>query len=530
MAVVALATSPQRQLRVGLFADAELQPRWLIEAFAKVAGSDFAEIAVIATLGHPRTRSAPRGEPWLAKLYGSLDRRFFGAGNAEERLELAAQVPHNKTIKLEKANPLTELDLDVAFALGDFDDSALDGVARHGVWRLQADGAREVAEGAPLSGSSLRARLSPGAESKLVYQSWSRTYPLSVARNRGRLLRKTAEFPWRALRELQRSGAEWLEQCKTLANAQAAEARAAAGLSTGAFLPSLAGRMLRRGIEKALRVEHWFMAFRFLEANGDDPRAIPGDLAGFTRIVPPRDRIWADPFPLERGGRYFVFFEEMAIASGKGHIAVIELGRDGRWGPPQRVLERDYHLSYPFLLEHGGELYMIPETADHRTVELYRCVDFPLRWKLERTLLEDVRLVDATLVRRSDRWWMFANAAPPGWSLNDELSLFHAEDLLGPWQPHSRNPVKSDVRCARPAGNLYWRNGALYRPAQICAPDYGSGLSINRVLRLTPHEYAERQVARVLPSAREGLLGIHTVNRAGELTVIDAWSRRGRLG
>src|SRR6185295_5342699 len=140
----------------------------------------------------------------------------------------------------------------------------------------------------------------------------------------------------------------------------------------------------------------------------------------------------------------------------------------------------------------------------------------------ECVLLDDVRLVDATLHREKiggrERWWMFANSAAGGSRMfDDELHLFYADRLLGEWQPHARNPVKSDARCARPAGRLQWRNGALYRPAQICAPLYGAGLSMNRVLRLTPHDYAERQVERVLPSPAEGILGLHTLNRAGEL-------------
>ena len=90
--------------------------------------------------------------------------------------------------------------------------------------------------------------------------------------------------------------------------------------------------------------------------------------------------------------------------------------------------------------------------------------------------------------------------------------------------------MRSDARCARPAGALYWRNGALYRPGQICVPRYGAGITLNRVLRLTPETYAERQIERIVPAPDSGLLGMHTVNRAGEP---HAWStllaRRRRL-
>ena len=35
------------KLRVGVFADSALQPRWLVEALAKVASSEFAELTLI---------------------------------------------------------------------------------------------------------------------------------------------------------------------------------------------------------------------------------------------------------------------------------------------------------------------------------------------------------------------------------------------------------------------------------------------------------------------------------------------------
>ena len=551
----ALAANPQpsarsaaqpRRLRVGLFADTLEQPRWLAEAFAKVAQSPFAEVTLVG-VSRQGPRLARPGDSLVWSAYGQLDRWAFARGeDPGAPVDLAAAVRPKRLLTLGSEADIVQAsaDHDVAFALGGFDDSQLDGIARYGVWRFYFGsggeegealaGFREVADNAALSGSGLKVRLAPGALPRSAYQSWSRTYPFSVARNRAQLLAKTAEFACRALRELHRSGFEWLEQCRTIHAAPDRVIAMPGTLDLARNVGAIGSRIVRRGLEKALNVEQWFLAYRFNE-RGRAPRpgeaaTVAPDLKGYTRLVPPKDRYWADPFALEKNGRYFVFFEELPFKTGRAHISMLEIDRaTGKASAAQPVLERPYHLSYPFLMEHEGQLYMIPETAQNGTVELYRCIDFPLRWKLERVLMEGVRCVDATFHRGADRWWMFANAAAQDSRVfDDELHLFSADRLHGEWIPHPRNPVKSDARCARPAGQLFWRNGALYRPAQICAPLYGSGLSINRVLRLTPRDYAERQVERILPSRREGLLGLHTVNRAGDLTVIDAFMRRPR--
>jgi len=46
-------------------------------------------------------------------------------------------------------------------------------------------------------------------------------------------------------------------------------------------------------------------------------------------------------------------------------------------------------------------------------------------------------------------------------------------------------PVRSDVRGARPAGALCWRDGALYRPAKIRVPSYGAGAAPAHLSRST---------------------------------------------
>ncbi len=496
-----------------MWTDSRLQPRWIVEALGRLAGSDFAEVVLVDA-----GSAMPTSPGALWQIYKVVDERLFGA-DPSDRLDIAEVLRRG-----------TARELDVAFAVGALDDSALDGLARYGVWRFcfgteGADdetiaGVREVAREQPLTGSGLKVRLTPGAPPRLAYQSWSRTYPFSVARNRDHL-RKTGEFAWRALRELAHAGNSWLQSCRPLpARPEPQPLGAGEALKIGS-------RLLLRGAEKALGVEQWFLAYRFNEAFS---QPVPPDLRGFTRILPPKDRDWADPFPVSANGRYYIFFEEVPFATRKGHIAMIEVDRAGRWSAPVKVLERDYHLSYPFLFEHEGALYMVPESARNRTVELWRCVDFPGEWRRETNLLEGVRCVDATLHRAADRWWMFANcAAGESRLFDDELCLFSAERLGGEWQPHAKNPVKSDPRCSRPAGRLFTKHGSLYRPAQVCVPRYGAGLSIHRVVKLNGQEYAERQVERIVPPAASGLLGLHTMNHAGDLAVVDAFVRRRRI-
>lgn len=286
-----------------------------------------------------------------------------------------------------------------------------------------------------------------------------------------------------------------------------------------------AWRKLRRRLDNLRRFDQWILLVRF----ADD---LPSSLWRYRRLLPPKDRFWADPFVLQRDGRYYLFFEELVFARGKGHLSVAEIDEQGRVGPVTPILVKDTHLSYPFVIEHGGELYMIPEEQEQRCVPLYRCVEFPARWEKVMNLLDDVRAVDATLHYHGGRWWLFANLLDNGVGANsDELHLFSAPEFPSrDWTPHPQNPVVSDVQRARPGGRLFERDGRLYRPSQDCGRRYGWALNLNLVERLDAQEYRERPVTRAEPTWAPDMLATHTFNAAGRLYVMDAEIRRPRRG
>ena len=521
------------RLRVGVFADSARQSRWIVEAFAKAASESCAEIALVAV----RPRPGPSQVPLLWRAYRRADRARFGSAsgwNASRDLNLL--VPRERRLAFGEHTRwracVRDARLDVAFALGDIDDAELEGVARYGVWRFcfgedqstfePLAGMREAVEGRTVVASGIRIHPGNGQPDRIANPSWARAFPFSVVRSRESAFAKASEFVARALRDLHAGGARWIEGGTELANASGPRQfpRVDALLRD---ISRLGARVVHRATERALTLDTWSIAFRFGEQGEFD-----GSLAGFHRLEPPKGWFWADPFPIERDGRHYIFFEEQPLGAAKAHISVVEVNRDGGASRPVKVLERDYHLSYPFLVEEDGELYMIPETGGNRTVEIYRCVAFPFQWKLERVLLEGLFAVDATLHREDGRWWMFCNAASSGEEINDELHLFSAERLTGEWTPHRRNPIKSDVRSSRPAGGLFRDGDSLVRPGQICTPLYGSGIALHRVTRLDQEEYREEEARRIVPR-EAATLGIHTLNRAGDLTVTDAFERHSRF-
>ena len=524
----------RKPLRVGVFSDSAHQSRWIVDALARAGAGHYAEIALVALKPEP----GPSQVPLLWRAYRRADRALFGSSaDWNGQRDLGLLVARERRVVLDGDERawrarVADARLDVVFALGDVDDAKLEGLARYGVWRFgfgdgfdtfePLAGVREVIDGRNVVGAGIRIHRGGGKPDRIAQSSWGRTYPFSVTRSREAMFARATEFVARSLRELHAQGCKWIEQC-TQPAAATEPIRFPDATSLIRDITTLGARVAKRATEKALTVDQWSIAYRFGAEDAWD-----GALEGFHRLEPPKGWFWADPFPIQVAGRNYIFFEELPLGAAKAHISVVEVDRDGRASEPVKVLERDYHLSYPFLVEEDGQLYMIPETAENGTVEVYRCEEFPTRWKLERVLLRDVRCVDATLHRLGERWWMFVNIAVEGGEFNEELHLYSSPSLLGDWQPHRKNPVKCDVRGARPAGSLFWNGNRLFRPGQICTPLYGSGITVNRVTRLTLDEYQEEEDHRIEPR-EAGTLGIHTFNRAGDLTVTDAFERRSRF-
>jgi hypothetical protein len=543
-------------LRIGVMLDSLTSSAWVAKIIEDIQVSQFAHVSLVI-LNTPAAKEKSSLRKWLKDhwnltLYCRYERwdyqKYKADPDAKAPRDLSTILSESQCIKV---NPIrkgsTDLfreddlvqiraaNLDVVLRFGfHIIRGEILHVARYGVWSFHHDDNLEyrgqpplfweMYEGNPVSGSILQILTESLDGGHVIYRSYSATDFTSLYRNSNPVYWKTAEFALRRLCDLDSLGWKYIESLDTYTektNYVRGIYKIPNTLQMGVFLWHLLQRSVRTKISSHLsnRFEQWFVAIRKRSPDRNFDSA-----SEYHIVRPPMDRFYADPFLLERDGKTYLFFEDYRYSEAQAIISYAEVGTQGALSEPVEVLRRPYHLSYPFLFEHDGHMYMIPETRQNRTVELYRADDFPTCWSLAAILLKDVCAVDATIHQENGKFWMFVGLTNGKYSSCDELGLFYADSLFGPWKPHRGNPVISDVRRARPAGALFYEAGKLIRPSQDCAKAYGHALCFSEVIVLNEMEYSEISVGRIDPEWTSNNMGTHTYSRSDGFEIIDGKS------
>ena len=440
---------------------------------------------------------------------------------------------------------LRELAIDVVIqlAFGPLSGEVLQ-IPRYGVWSiLQGDPEQfrggsvhfwSLAERNPLSGVALRVAGGRAGDDELLCKGLVSTATehdgggYSHVRNsvQPRFLGST--FVIRKLRDLHEQGFESL-RAHALPKAEYRGKRelyrTPTGWDTARFLVPRLARAARQRLFEPVKLNHWRVAFRIGgRAAFEGGRLLERE--GFRWLEAPLGRFYADPFLIEHEGRVYCFFEDFDHGTRRGRIDCAVVGANGELEEVHPVLEPPYHLSYPFVFEDGGEHFLIPESSENRTVDLYRAVEFPLRWEKVRTLFEG-RCTDTTVLRQDGRYWFFVTVREPE-EAGEQLLLFSSASLDAAPEFHPANPISADVRYCRSAGAIAVRDGRLIRPSQDCSVSYGYQMHFHEITRLTPEDYAEKLIGTFAPWG--DLDGTHTYNRCGSVEVIDGkWVEPARV-
>ena len=528
--------------------------RFIVETI--IAGGEVEITLVVELCTSYRTRSGGHLWPVLDHMEALISKRLFSRANKAKGIDptrfaassLADLAPEAGRLRIEgrglsprQRASLKAAQLDVILDLAGTEElRELSASARHGVWALR-DEAGGGTRSHPLGFTAIAAN---AANCTVRLEEIAGEHAV-----RCRVLRTgcygTCRYSWtqNAILLQHQSALMMLDALSDLAAdrpvAKTSEAVTSAEIShnsrpgAGAAVLNLTRcslRIMRAALGRALLEERWHI----LLMHGDEcgPETSPPAI-----LEPPAHSYWADPFAIRQRGRLVVFFEEYLYAEGRGIISCVEIDEAPVISPlrdleSRPVIDQPYHMSYPFLFRHSGALFMLPETSAKKTIEIWRCMEFPYTWQLEKTVARGLSAVDSTLLRHNGRWWLFTNLDRSGMcDPCNELHIFHADDPLGSeWAPHPGNPVLVDVRRARMAGGfLRAADGALLRCGQVQGKSYGENVSLNRIETLNETTYVERPVRQVATLAGKIFTKQHHIAYADGVLVADGCIYTSRL-
>ncbi len=394
--------------------------------------------------------------------------------------------------------------------------------AKYGIWSYHHDDNIEyrggpglfweVYENNPRSGTILQILNEKLDDGKVIYRSISNTKNLSYHQNRNKNYWKTSTIILRRLKHLHLFGWDFIKNLDTYNEKLVYNKRIytfPTNKQTINLHYKLFIRNLKATIKKQFFEEYWEIIFKTKNKK--------------IKIKPKKDHWYADPFPIKKDNKIYLFFEDFNKTENKGSISFVTIDENHIVSEPLVALKENFHLSYPHVFKYNGDYYMIPESKDNNSIRLYKSAEFPLKWNYVKTLISNVKAVDTTILFHNNKTWLFTNIEKHGSSTWEELHLFYSNDLLGDWESHPLNPVISNVCCSRSAGNLFTNEEReIFRPNQDCSITYGYATNISQITKLNEKEYEEKIIHKIHPKKLGSYKGTHTYNKIDEIEFYDA--------
>lgn len=224
----------------------------------------------------------------------------------------------------------------------------------------------------------------------------------------------------------------------------------------------------------------------------------------------PIEKLWmpkpklfqADPFLFVKDEELYLFYE-LQYGFDPAKIVMIKTADLKTWTKPIVVLSEPFHLSFPFVFEDEGKIYMIPECEKTDTIRLYEGNDDLTSFRYIRTLLQQKRTKelnynysDSHIYKKDGIYYLFTSYTK-NWQLYQ--TLYYSDDLIkGIFVPHPRTPIIIDNEYGRNGGSIIEYGNKLFRISQDCHKDYGENVSLHEVCTLNERQYEEKLYRRNL--------------------------------
>lgn len=246
------------------------------------------------------------------------------------------------------------------------------------------------------------------------------------------------------------------------------------------------------------------------------------------KIELPR-RYWcADPFIVSDKKKNYVFCELMDRKISRGLLGIGEISED-KEVRISILKDLGCHTSYPDVFKVSDKWYMIPETVDRRSIELYRATSFPYEWEKVTDLIHEVNAVDTTAFSFNDKIFVFIYEENKVKNILSVAELDFKEFRL----KNKQIIMEYTAKIGRPGGKVLYRNGRMFRPTQYGVNHYGESLIVKEFFYDEQNSnYMEKdafkiQLKDIFPEKiANSLKGLHTYNCTEEYEIIDVLKKK----
>lgn len=194
--------------------------------------------------------------------------------------------------------------------------------------------------------------------------------------------------------------------------------------------------------------------------------------------------IKADPFLFVHNDTLFLFYEEKRRLS-KGYLMMTCTKDLKSFTVPRVILKEPFHLSFPFVFEDQGTVYLLPETGDAGEIRLYRFVDDGLSHVVFEKTLICGEFVDSSIVFKNNQYYLFTS------DRQFNQRIFVSSALFGNYLEHTSSPIYTGKDYGRNAGSIIKYNDCFYRPSQDCSRLYGGNVSLHLLSELNQSAISE---------------------------------------
>lgn len=536
-----------QKLRIGIMCNSLLFKQWQVKSINLLINAGLVEIVLLIQ----KENSVEKKNGFIDKFFPLKTLvfrvwcKFFFHPKSIENIDLTEFFKHTKYIKCKTTfkgkyseyfckNDVEQiknnrLDIILRFGFNIIRGDILNS-AKYGVWSFHHDdelkyrggpaGFWEIIKNDPVNGVILQ-RLTDTLDAGVILRkSYFKTINHSFSANVDQLFFGAAGMPLQCCRDILHS-ADYYFGIENI-NLKAPIYKVPGIFRMKEFIFILLINKIKFHYNQLFKAEKWNVGFVEIKSDLLLNFPLPEKVEWLPK--PNIESFFADSFAIEKkNGELEMFFEDYSYKTEKGIISSVNYSKNckDKFSKKSVILEKPYHLAYPYIYLHADEQYMIPESSKSTKIILYKKNKVTGKFELYKTLLESIDAVDTTLFFYKNKWWLFFTRKVA--DTNTCLFAYFSETFDGTYKEHTNNPIKIDVRQSRPAGTPFFINGTLIRPTQDNSEYYGKQIYLNKILKLNENEF-EEEIINVLKPNKEWLYnsGLHTICVTENYVVFDA--------